>query len=300
VSTADVTIEAVDAVSRDLHKYRDLTYQIRHEYSAASRTILDFIDDVIRDRSRAAVQSKAELEHAVDAERRANEYDTPALYRPDVNGALHRLNQAESALDRARRVREAVLIQFRECERAIAANASAVEAISDAARRLLSQKREALEEYWAGQAGVHGRGPSGSAAPAPSPQLDKKAPGIVLPGLPAKIQLIALSDIDDSDSHVTGPETFGKGYSPADLRWAHEALHEIVMPTLASGGTLEDLRARDAAEGRMGVRSYADTYSGFFGDSAIRLGPDLEVTNGYHRIWVAKQMGLSHVPAVIE
>lgn len=300
MSTADVTIEAVDAVSRDLHKYRDLTYQIRHEYSAASRTILDFVDDVIRDRSRAAASSKAELELAVDAERSANESEAPPLYRPDVNGALHRFNQAESALDRARRVRDAVLIQFRECERAIAANASAVEAISDAARRLLSQKREALEEYWAGQGNVHGRGPTGSAAPAPTPQLDKRTPGIVLPGLPPQIQLIAVADIDDSDSHVTGPESFGKGYSPADLRWAHDALHEVVLPTLASGGTIEDLRARDVTEGRMGVRSYADTYSGFFGDSAIHLSSDLKVSNGYHRIWVAKQMGLSHVPAVIK
>jgi hypothetical protein len=51
----------------------------------------------------------------------------------------------------------------------------------------------------------------------------------------------------------------------------------------------------------MGTRSYSDTYSGFFGDdNAIRLassGGRYNIENGYHRIWVARQMEMTHVPA---
>jgi len=113
--------------------------------------------------------------------------------------------------------------------------------------------------------------------------------------------MVPLSLIDDSDSGVTGSADFGKGYSPADLEWAHEAFVSVVMPGVASGATLDDFRARDQREGRMGTRSYADTYSGFFDrNHAIALdasGSNYTVANGYHRIWVARGMGLDAVPA---
>jgi hypothetical protein len=124
-------------------------------------------------------------------------------------------------------------------------------------------------------------------------------------GLPDGWAIVPLSAIDDSDSGVTGTESFGKGYSPGDLAWAFGALHEVVLPAMARGKAADYFQQRDQAEGRMGVRSYSDTYRGFFGaDSAIKLDPrgdgTYTVGNGYHRIWVAKQMGLSSVPGWVK
>jgi hypothetical protein len=114
------------------------------------------------------------------------------------------------------------------------------------------------------------------------------------------VQEVPISQIDTSDRDITSSD-FGKGYSPEDLKWAMNALHEVVLPALAAGHDADYFAKRDAAEGRMGTRSYSDTHSGFFHDDhAIRLsstGGRYHVENGYHRIWVARQMGLTHVPA---
>ena len=114
--------------------------------------------------------------------------------------------------------------------------------------------------------------------------------------------MVPLALIDDSDSRVRGAQDFGKGYSPADLEWAHEAFVNVIVPGLAQGLSLDDFRARDQRENRMGTRSYADTYSGFFGDSRITLnanGSGFTVANGYHRLWTARAMGLDAIPAKV-
>ena len=114
------------------------------------------------------------------------------------------------------------------------------------------------------------------------------------------VQFVPLSEIDTSDRSI-GPEDFGKGYSPADLTWSYNALHEVVLPAVDRGEGLEYFEKRDTSEGLSGTRSYTDTYLGFLGpDNAIRLnrvGNSYQVTNGYHRIWVARQMGIDTVPA---
>lgn len=114
------------------------------------------------------------------------------------------------------------------------------------------------------------------------------------------VKLVPLSEIDTSDRAI-GPEDFEKGYSPADLTWAYHALNEVVLPAVDRGESIDYFQNRDAAEGLSGTRSYTDTYLGFLGhDNAIRLnraGNTYQVANGYHRIWVARRMGLDAVPA---
>jgi hypothetical protein len=122
-----------------------------------------------------------------------------------------------------------------------------------------------------------------------------------IPGAPDGFALVPLSSIDTSDSGVRGHQDFGKGYSPDDLAWAHHALHEQVLPAMRAGKGPDYFHDKDNEAGRGGSRSLADTYSGFFGDSAIKLerqpNGTYSVGNGYHRIWVAQQLGLTHVPA---
>lgn len=126
-----------------------------------------------------------------------------------------------------------------------------------------------------------------------------------VPGAPAGYASVPLALIDTAtNSTVTGRESFGKGYSPDDLAWAYETLREVVLPAMSAGHGLDYFQARDQAEGRMGVRSYTDTFLGFFGDNnAIRLERQADGTfrvgNGFHRIWVAQQLGFSAIPAKI-
>lgn len=120
--------------------------------------------------------------------------------------------------------------------------------------------------------------------------------------MPAGWAMVSLAQIDTADSAVTGPESFTKGYSAEDLSWAFHALDEVVLPAMSRGLGADYFQSRDHAEGRIGTRSYSDTYSGFFGaDSPIKLEArgdgSYTIANGYHRVWVARRLGLDAVPA---
>lgn len=121
-------------------------------------------------------------------------------------------------------------------------------------------------------------------------------------GFPAGFAMVPLSSIDTSRSSVTGPESFKSDTSPADLEWGLEAFNGVIVTALRLGKGIDYFRERDANEGLCGTRSYADTYTGFFGNNeALQVGRradgTFEVHNGHHRIWVAQRMGLTAVPA---
>ena len=64
------------------------------------------------------------------------------------------------------------------------------------------------------------------------------------------------------------------------------------------------LAQRDADEGLSGERSYTGVYRWYYHpDHAIKVSRladgHLDVTNGYHRLYVARRMGVNSLPAVI-
>jgi len=178
---------------------------------------------------------------------------------------------------------------------------TAVEVLGQAAQRELRRAEDSLDAYLGGPRGSVAADAAGMVAA----RLGGREAATTVsrsPGLPSDVYLVPLALIDDADTPVRSPADFHKGYTAADLEWAHEAFASVVLPGIASGRTLEDFRARDICEGRVGVRSYSDTYSGFLGDSAIKLerhNDQFAVKNGYHRVWIARQMGLECVPARI-
>jgi hypothetical protein len=139
---------------------------------------------------------------------------------------------------------------------------------------------------------------STAVAAAADPVADR--PGIVLP-LPGGFYAVSLDHIVD-DGTVTGAQDFTKGYSLEDLAWALRALEERVQPAVLAGQGIDYFQALDAREGRMGARSYADTYSGFFDRSNavqlnVREDGRFDVGNGRHRLWVARRLGFTEIPA---
>lgn len=147
-----------------------------------------------------------------------------------------------------------------------------------------------------GAASASTAGPAGTGGRAAMPPGVRSAPG-----LPPGYALVPLSVVDDSDSGVHGPADFGKGYLPADLAWSFEAFDTVVLPALARGDP-EYVVEQDTAHGLAGCRSYSDCLSGFLRDGnaiTVSLRPDgrFDVGNGYHRIWLARQLGREWVPA---
>jgi hypothetical protein len=102
----------------------------------------------------------------------------------------------------------------------------------------------------------------------------------------------------DGDSSC---ETFGRGgLSRADYRWAVQTWNDTVGPCVASGKTREDFAERDARSNAKPLRRTADVYDIFLGSDRIRADrrPDgsLNIVNGRHRMLIARELGITHLP----
>jgi hypothetical protein len=111
-----------------------------------------------------------------------------------------------------------------------------------------------------------------------------------------------LDRIDTSESGVTGRESFRKtGY--ATMREGTQRLDEVVLPAVRNGAGGEHFAAMDAQRGLDYEHGYQRVYDAFFGDDSLRLDARADgsygVTNGYHRIYVARELGLRTLPARI-
>ncbi|MEZ2188631.1 hypothetical protein [Corynebacterium sp. CCM 9204] len=124
--------------------------------------------------------------------------------------------------------------------------------------------------------------------------------------LPVGFTLVAVSEIDQSENPIVGPQDFGKGYSIEDLSRAFDLLERYVLPGMDRGWGKEEFKNIDEKLEMSGCRSLSDTYSGFFDEHAgnyIRLEARSDgkygIINGRHRIYVAEKTGRTVVPAKI-
>ena len=287
---------ALEEMATILREARRRGLQALDEAQRKSTQVRGAVLNAISDREQTLRAAQAVLEACERSEAPSCSRERIRVERAEV-----RLATARAAL---RQVDEADT-NFRQAR--LRHSAALAETVSRGRVRL-SELAGRLRDYSAvmaassgpnGSVGVHGVGPR------PSGGFHKADSRVsTAQGMPAGFAMVPLSDIDTASSTVTSSADFGKGYSPEDLDWAFGALEEVVLPTLASGGTRDDLVARDQRTGRMGTRSYAMTHSQFFGrGDAIVLerggGPGLLIVNGQHRIWVAQHFGRTHVPARI-
>ena len=115
------------------------------------------------------------------------------------------------------------------------------------------------------------------------------------------VEDVPVDRIDVSDSHVHGPADFRK-YSYKEIVDGFDKLESVVRPQVARGATGEDFSQLDAERGLSYAVGYRRIYDSFYGEDRIvldRVGNRLIVTNGYHRLFVARALGIGSVPAAI-
>lgn len=119
--------------------------------------------------------------------------------------------------------------------------------------------------------------------------------------LPGGVEMVALSAVDwDVDGDL--PESVR--VSASDMSWGIEKLEAVVLPAIEAGKDVGYFRARDAAEGLSGTRSYESVYEAFFNaDFAVKLtalpSGRFEIINGYHRVALARRLGVSKLPTIV-
>lgn len=285
VRTSDQSIQAVaGALKRAVDEARTVAAVVQAEVSdALARVELELAN-------RRAILRRAEAEAVAARNRLAT------CRAADAAGHYFGLARATAQAEAARR--------------AAAQRVEAAQAAHRAAQQLLSDHQAVHRRLLrALDAGQHGAADVQSllspldryrAVAAPEPSSAATA-GILSPtARVAGLEMVDLSDVDDSDSKVTDASSFTK-MSLQDARWATEALQDRLLPAIGAGKDRDYFAARDVAERRSADRSYARLYDTYFGSRAITLSlrPDgkLDVVAGYHRIWAARAAGLSQLPA---
>lgn len=140
-------------------------------------------------------------------------------------------------------------------------------------------------------------GPSATAVPF-SISTSNTMPTVSGNWLERGMQNVSVADLPMPDG-IQGPDDFMK-VSMDEMRAGLLRLQEM-LPTIQSGqGASSDFwAAYDREHGLDPSNGYKRVYDAFFGLDAIRLekiGNTYSITNGRHRIWLAKHMGLDSLP----
>lgn len=114
------------------------------------------------------------------------------------------------------------------------------------------------------------------------------------------VENVAVEKINTSDSIVKTSKNFEK-VSFEEMKRGTEVMNSFVRPNVERGWTAEEFRAYDQAYGLDYQHSTLKIYDAYYGGSSIslcKIGDNYTVADGgYHRLFVAKEIGLETVPA---
>ena len=224
-----------------------------------------------------------------------------AALRPETDPAplRQKVATAEAALSRATRAQalaEEVERDARALERRVV---QTTEGHAAAAERDLARRLESLSGY---RGTVTGASPA-SASPSGGASGNTSAESAEDKALRQRgLVSVPLQTTSHADNPVLDGYHKG-GTSRSDYRWAVETWETVVKPRVAAGESRDDFVRRDEARGATGFRRTAGVYDMFLGDDRLVFSrrPDgtLDVTNGRHRIDVARGLGITHLPGEI-
>ena len=95
-----------------------------------------------------------------------------------------------------------------------------------------------------------------------------------------------------------------RGNSYEDLTNGINLFERRILPEILRGVPLEELAARGStsqSDGLVDKSSFANLIPWFFGDAGLKVSwynNQVDITNGRHRIDIARKLGLSHMPVV--
>jgi hypothetical protein len=286
VSTADLrSFDELEALAAALVAFAGATREALSEADGAARSEIAVID-----------QRKRDLEW--EAARLSDEYNS---LDEDEDGEYLQdsLYQVRAELADA----EAAGARIEEAHDTFRLSAIALTRITDdrlpAARAFLERKLEQARAY----VSLHpSSDSSGHLAPLVTPNAGGGAPKPAIEAfpLPAGFAWIPLDQVETGDLE---PSDFRK-VSEGDIERGFGFLVREILPRIRGGSPADAdvFRETDRAAGRDEGAGARRAFEAFFGLDAIRLErragePVFSVTNGRHRIHVARRLGLSHVPA---
>jgi tetratricopeptide (TPR) repeat protein len=229
----------------------------------------------------------------------------------DVSGTLAALEEAQERLTRIERAIDYVQAALRKYKAAARDLADSRRGLLTGAAAYLAERMRAVDTYLALQldpgaaASSSGSSMAANSAGAASDGLSVDAMNGV--DLPEGFRWIPISEIVERDLPSSSSE-WKKGVSKEDMRTGLNAFRRDMLPALARRGHIsrDDFVSLDRALGRAsrGViepDSVAHLYDVFFGIDAIAIdrnpGGGFSITNGRHRVVVARELGWTHVPA---
>jgi hypothetical protein len=269
---ASVNAEAIAELRTALNTWGNTARAIATQLGAVVTTYAANAEAEVRARSSRMTAIEAMLVTA-KGEERARLVREAALASASLERARRALNLSNVAALRSQRLQ-------RQIEEA------AGERVQRAAEAL-SRKRAALADY----ASAPIPSASGAAGAGASVDVNFGVPDIVD---------VPIEQADFSDNPILDGFQRG-GADIGDYRWAVETWETIVRPGVLVGKTREDFARRDEELGHQsGFRRSAGVYDMFLGDDPIqfsrRADGRLDVASGRHRVAIARQLGLTHLP----
>ena len=111
-----------------------------------------------------------------------------------------------------------------------------------------------------------------------------------------------LPHLNGEKCHVKSKEDFTR-VSYEDMVEGFRKLQSVVLPGVQEGATEDEFSEMDAQRGLDYEHGYRRIYDAFYGQDAIhvnKLGEDCySIDNGYHRLFVAREIGLENIPAKV-
>lgn len=259
------------------------------DWQRDARGLLAQADARLRAQSDAVARTRAQRANHLRALETALQTCPPDS--PERGQLVLDARAAEEALARATAAEQEmneILTEFRMLERQTQASADGG---AERAGADLRRRTEAIKDYRAATVPSSEPGLASGAGPTSTPGSALAQRGLTE---------VSLDQIDYSDNPILDEFTRG-GATRGDYRWAVSTWADVVEPAVRDGHDRSYFEARDAERGASGWRQTANVYDMFLGSDPIALSrrPDgkLDPQSGRHRIEIARELGLTHLPA---
>jgi hypothetical protein len=311
------SVEALEGFEESLGRAQDGLQEFLATAKAQVSTLLDWINDREHEAQRNLSRAEERLEWArsgladcQDSGSYDDEEGPPdcSSWEDEVSFAQREMNEALDRLDLVRRVRD----EMRGAAEDFLGGARELRTVSDERMRLarlyLQAKSRELHAY------LSVASPVGATGFASSPHASDGTTGIAFStGLPASRHVVerksrfaergvvpvSLDDIPAEALGFLSKDDFRK-YSYDQMLNGVRRFDREVRPAVEAGQGRDYFRAKDREVGVDYQHGLERLYDAFYGSEPIRVtklkSGRYDVTNGRHRLFVAKQAGLRSLP----